>query len=194
MLLRDALARTLGAALTPFDEADVPDKPDETLDAGDAEIEAAPIPAGSGNAVAQAMGAVPKAEDGGPTADEVPDDPRTAVAGALRSALIEVASRPGENLTTYSELARRLGLDLADDAQRHAIGVLLGSVSRTEVAAGRPMLSSIVVQYEGGTPGAGFFTLGRELDVVRDGEDADLFAFRQMRATWNYWQAVGPNG
>ena len=82
-------------------------------------------------------------------------------------------------------------MDLGDDAQRYALSVFLGEVSRSEVAAGRPMLSSLVVQYEGGTPGPGFFALGREIGEVREGEDVDLFAFRQMRATWTYWQRQG---
>jgi Protein of unknown function DUF262 len=183
VLLRDALARTLGA-MNPSAEPELVTGPDAAIDRAASET-------GMPAAVAEATVVEPIPDT---LAADVPPDPRAALEAALRTALIDVASQRGESLTTYSELARRLGLDLGDDAQRHALTVMLGEVSKAEAAAGRPMLSCVVVQYEGGTPGPGFFALGRELGLVRDGEDADLFAFRQMRAVWDYWHGQDANG
>jgi Protein of unknown function DUF262 len=186
VLMRDALARTLGAEFPPAVE------PQPALGGDDAaEVDAAAPAAVVAEDLADATGQT--AEDA-PLAEDAVSEPREALAAAIRAAIAEVAGRPGENLITYSELARQVGMDLGDDAQRHALSVFLGEISRNEAAAGRPMLSSLVVQYEGGTPGSGFFALGRELGQVREGEDVDLFAFRQMRATWTYWQALDVNG
>jgi hypothetical protein len=193
-LMRDALARTLGVDAIGLTAGMAADSSAEEL--GDAE---AAEEVAASTAVALDMDGSPKSppETGvdaqarhGPSAED--SDPRDALARALREAVVEVASQPGENVTTYTELARRLGLELGDDAQRRMLGILLGELSREEVAAGRPMMSSIVVQYEGGTPGGGFHSLGKELGRARDGEDADLFAFREMRATWSAWQAANP--
>jgi hypothetical protein len=195
-LMRDALARTLGTnPVSPPDMGTELPVVDEAIveavaHAGGPSVWVVPEGASEQPVIAEPR---PSAADG-TTPHGVASDPRSALAAALREAVIEVARGPGENVTTYTDLARRLGLELGDDAQRHMLTVLLGELSRAEVAAGRPMLSSIVVQYEGGTPGSGFFGLGRELGLIRDGEDADLFAFRQMRATWNHWQGGAPRG
>ncbi len=183
ILMRNALAQRLGSvaasseALQPAEA--VEEETQEAATNGDEAVEPAD------EVQPQAPCEPPQDE---PVATEVTLEPTSILAGAIRAAIVEVASRPGEHLITYTDLARRVGLDLGDDAQRYRLSVLLGEVSCAEVAAGRPMLSSLVVQYEGGTPGQGFFALGREISQVRDGEDPDLFAFRQMRATWTYWQ------
>lgn len=55
------------------------------------------------------------------------------------------------------------------------VGALLGHVSVAEWLEGRPLLSAIVVQAEGGQPGTGFFDLARELgELTISGEDAEL--------------------
>ncbi len=188
-LMRDALARALGMEVSQADAPEPPvvaERPAEEAGAPAAESAEAPWRGDQTESAQEAPG--------GATSGEAAPDPREALMGAIRGALVEVARRPGENLITYSELARQVGLELGDDAQRHALSVLLGELSRSEVAAGRPMLSSLVVQYEGGTPGAGFFALGREIGEARNGEDVDLFAFRQMRATWTYWHSGSSHG
>ncbi len=171
-LMREALARGLMlASMAPNVEHEEA-VPAAVVAVAAPEVSApADVPAGS---VAPAV-----------SAPDLHDD----VARRLRKTL-ETTAR-NEDLTTYSELARRLGLELDDGAQRRFLATLLGELSRAEVAAGRPMLSSLVVQYEGGTPGSGFLELGRELGLVRPGEDADIFAFRQMRATWAEWKGRG---
>ena len=183
ILMRDALALRLGAEMPSVGEAqtaEAPDVDEEVVAPAETPTELA----------ADGQGQVPcDTPQDAPLIAEFTPQPTSTLAAAIRAAIVEVASRSGENLITYTDLARRVGLDLGDDAQRYKLSVLLGEVSCVEVAADRPMLSSLVVQYEGGTPGPGFFALGRELHQVRDGEDPDLFAFRQMRATWTYWQA-----
>ena len=96
-------------------------------------------------------------------------------------------------IITYGALASRVNLDLEDPAARNALSEVLRDTSEEEIAAHRPMISCLVVQAESQVPGAGFFALGQLRGQVLPGEDPDEFAFRQMRATWEYWgsDAVG---
>ena len=107
---------------------------------------------------------------------------------ALRARLV-AAARRGEILY-YGDLAPALGLHLDNPQHRRRIGEILGDISIHELKAGRPMLSSIVVQRDDGLPGVGFFHLGEELGVVLEGEDAVAFAVRQLKATFAYWVAA----
>lgn len=174
-LMIDALARVLMVTSETEAEADTLDV-DTVVPAIETQAE---MPAFNGDQVTAEL-----------VAEEAPatDAPHLhlGLAEHLRDELERIAE--GQGLVTYSDLARRLGLEMDDGAQRRFLATLLGELSRDEVAAGRPMLSSVVVQYEGGTPGAGFLELGRELGRVEPGEDADLFAFREMRATWSQWK------
>ncbi len=174
-LMREELARILMVPSTADDQAAEVDEVQ-----ADAETDAALVlsaaPAALEDQVSIAGASAPEA------------DPGDAMARQLRVEVERVAA--SQEIVTYSELARRLGIDLDDGAQRRHLSALLGQLSRAEVAAGRPMLSSVVVQYEGGTPGSGFFELGRELALVQPGDDADIFAFGQMRATWAEWKGA----
>ena len=174
-LMRDGLSRVLMVAGAPGEPGG---SPEEAV--AQTSVPAPVSEAGSDAALAPSPDTTPAPSTEG--APDLHDD----LARRLRITLEDTAANEG--LVTYSELARSLGLELDDGAQRRFLAVLLGELSRAEVQAGRPMLSSLVVQYEGGTPGSGFLELGRELGLVEPGEDADIFAFRQMRATWRHWK------
>jgi hypothetical protein len=77
---------------------------------------------------------------------------------------------------------------------RDTIDAELAKISRSEVGATRPMLSSIVVNVEDHLPGASFFALGQELAQVADGEDEVSFALRQIKMTHDYWGEMQPFG
>jgi hypothetical protein len=103
----------------------------------------------------------------------------------LYGRLIEAAK--ARELIAYSELEALLGLDMDMPNDRKRIGELLGAVARHEVAAGRPMLSSVVWHKDMTGPGRGFFNLGVELGRVRGGEDERAFAKRELNATYEAW-------
>ena len=100
----------------------------------------------------------------------------------LYETLVE-AARASETVT-YGELGEMLQMDFGNPNDRRWVGVLLGEISRFEVAAGRPMLSSVVIHKDDFQPGKGFFALGREPALVEPGEDEMAFAIRQLKATW----------
>ena len=78
-----------------------------------------------------------------------------------RQILIRCA-REGQRIS-YSELAGHMKV-IKFKRDAHAFHHLLGEISREEHAAGRGMLSSLVVRKRGNRrPGDGFFKLAREL-------------------------------
>ncbi len=103
----------------------------------------------------------------------------------LYDRLVEAAR--GSETVAYGELGDMLHLDFGNPNDRRRVGVLLGEISRFEVAAGRPMLSSVVIHKDDFQPGRGFFALGQELGLVQAGEDDMAFAIRQLKATWAAW-------
>ncbi len=117
------------------------------------------------------------------------DDLRGRLIGQVRNEL-EIAARRRE-VVTYGQLGGRVGIDLDDPAARTVLSSILGEISESEIISGRPMLSAIVVQNENQVPGAGFYALGQLLGQVQAGEDADVFAFRQMRDVWETYAADG---
>ena len=99
------------------------------------------------------------------------------------------AAKAGETVT-YGELGEMLHLDFANPLARKKIGEVLGEISRFDVAAGRPMLSSLVTHKDDFRPGTGFFKLGLELGLVRPDEDEMAFEIRQIKETWAAWEGA----
>lgn len=104
----------------------------------------------------------------------------------LREMLLEIAR--SEKVSSYQPIGKLFGLDMRNPSHRRRIGELLADVSRFEVAHGRPMLSSVVVQADTSMPGQGFYTLGLELDLVRLNEDEMAFSVRQLNEVFAHWR------
>jgi hypothetical protein len=95
----------------------------------------------------------------------------------------------------YGELAKMLGIDMDNPQFGAQVGKVLGRISEDELAAGRPMISAIVVSEDTILPGYGFFTVGQQLHQVESGEDDLAFAVRQIRRVHDYWaSAAGSRG
>ena len=99
--------------------------------------------------------------------------------------LIE-AARNRETIT-YRELARKVGL--YGDMPR--LFRILDDINRDERAAGRPMLSAIVVGASG-MPGKGFFRLARSLGLYRGIDDRGFWQ-EEVRRVHNHWETGRAN-
>ena len=87
--------------------------------------------------------------------------------------------------TTYGEIAPLADLDMCRPDHRNRMSEILDEISSHEHSAGRPLLSVVVVRSQGdgaGTPGPGFYTLGRRLGVHKGGDDVTFFAGELIRA------------
>jgi hypothetical protein len=102
----------------------------------------------------------------------------------LRQALVERASEGGT--ISYSELVDRLEtVRLEPDS--FALANMLGEISQDEDAAGRGMLSVIVVHKTGDAqPGSGFFQLAKKLG--KDTGDKTVFWIQELRRVHGYWR------
>ncbi len=96
------------------------------------------------------------------------------------------AARAGE-FVHYGELAKMLGIDMDNPHFGALVGKPLDRINEDEAAAGRPMISAIVVGKDTMLPGAGFFKLGQELRQTLPGEDEIGFAIRQIKRVHEYW-------
>jgi hypothetical protein len=103
---------------------------------------------------------------------------------ALHDRLQEIARQGGT--TYYSELAPLLGIDTSDPHFGVRIGRILDEVNYAEHAAGRPLLSAVVIAKETGMPGEGFFTCARDLGRYT-GRDDLAYWVEELRRVHDYW-------
>jgi hypothetical protein len=68
------------------------------------------------------------------------------------------------------------------------MGHLLGYISRAEAKNGRPLLSSVITFKDGTGVGQGFYSLGKELRLVRPADDEVTFWIRELNKTQGLWK------
>ena len=100
----------------------------------------------------------------------------------MRKILIERAKVRG--MIPYSELVAAVQT-ICLEPESYALGAILGEISRSEDAAGRGMLSVIVVHKSDKQPGAGFFDLAHELGY--DTSDRLKFWSDESNKVYAYW-------
>ncbi len=101
------------------------------------------------------------------------------------SIMINAAKHRG--FATYQEIAQANGWPLKGSYMGHIIGEVAGLISKNEIEQGRPMMSAIVVGVSG-KPGAGFFNLARELGVLSEGEDEEVFWRAECEKIYAEWK------
>jgi hypothetical protein len=100
------------------------------------------------------------------------------------------SSKPEDFTLTYGAVMRPLGMSWRNPRDRQMIGRLLGVMSK-ESATDRKrgfMVSAVVVRKVTGEPGPGFYDLARELDLLDDDDDKEVFWKEQLKAARNFYQ------
>ena len=102
-------------------------------------------------------------------------------------ALINAASNRGT--VTYQEIAEIMGLPSSGNYMSRETGGMVGTISKSEVDNGRPMLSAIVVRVDG-KPGDGLYNWAHQLGRLQDeGKEAESsFWEKEKRAVYDVWQ------
>ena len=120
---------------------------------------------------------------------EMTDD--QAVAGSVEriAARLRAVARAGQTVT-YNDLAAVVGWDMDDPATARAVAGSLRAISTAEHAAGRPLLSAVVVGAKTGRPGKGFFKLAQRLGRYDGAADGTFFA-QELRRVHAHWQRAG---
>ena len=99
-----------------------------------------------------------------------------------RGAMVKRASR-GATMT-YTDLCKEISAILFDPHDQ-LLAHLLGQISTEEDAAGRGMLTAVVVHKHDGWPGAGFFDLARSLGrKVTDEEEMWIAEINRLQAVY----------
>ncbi len=107
--------------------------------------------------------------------------PSTALAFTLRG-----VARSGE-WTTEQAIARLAGVDPAHPDSAGKLGAMLEAIDYAEDAAGRPLLSAVVVLRKTGMPLASFFASARAMGLHAGSDDRALWQ-RELRRVHDYWQ------
>lgn len=94
-------------------------------------------------------------------------------------------------LTTYQDIAVIMRLPTSGNHMANETGHILGEISEDEVAADRPMLSSVAGDKDGKV-GSGFFNLARALGLLQTDEDETGFLQRQREASYKAWKRFIP--
>lgn len=116
------------------------------------------------------------------------DKYRGTVTYHLVYCLLITAAR-GRGTVTYQEIAEIMGLPMRGNYMSRETGGMVGTISKDEVANGRPMLSAIVVGV-GGKPGRGFYNLAWGLSRLQGkGKEAEeRFWEEEKQAVYEAWQ------
>ena len=94
-------------------------------------------------------------------------------------------------VTTYQEIAWIMGLPSNNGFMNAATEQILGEISEDEVLAGRPMLGAVAVGV-GGTPGAAFYRLARDLGRLHYGADEGRFWMNELETVYEAWRRPSP--
>lgn len=92
-----------------------------------------------------------------------------------------------EDLITYSDLVLGTGLSTESEVGRIQISQILGMIGEDEAAAGRPLITAVVVHKGEGTPGVGFYDLAQRCNKLRLGQDRYEFWVGELKKVYQYW-------
>ena len=109
---------------------------------------------------------------------------------AIYNAMKQAAAK-GKTLS-YGDLAPLADLDMGKPNDRNKIARILDEISSHEHAAGRPLLSALVVRGDssgGGLPGGGFFTLSRRLGAQTPTQDDVAFFAAELTRVFAAWKS-----
>ena len=94
-------------------------------------------------------------------------------------------ARSGE-WTTDRAVAPVAGIDPSHPDVTGDLSAVLAAIDQAEDAAGRPLLSAVVVAGPTGLPGAGFFAYARRCGLHAGSDDQSLWQ-RELQRVHDYW-------
>ena len=94
-----------------------------------------------------------------------------------------------QGTASYTEIAQLAGIDTDNPHFGALVGRLLDDVNRAEQAAGRPLLSAVVIGKDSNLPGAGFFECARDLRLY-SGNDDLAYWMQELKRVHDYWSST----
>ena len=90
------------------------------------------------------------------------------------------------DLIGYRELAPFADVDPNSEFAGPLVGWVLDQINRQEHAAGRPLMSAIVVSKDTMRPGRGFYTCAKDLGAYSGGDDEGYWV-GELRRVYDFW-------
>jgi hypothetical protein len=106
------------------------------------------------------------------------------MSSAALSYTLRAVARAGRSITEKA-IAPIAGIDPTSEDIASQLSPVLTAINRAEDAAGRPLLSAVVMSTTG-LPCGSFFASARELGL-HTGRDDDLVWMRELRRVHAYW-------
>lgn len=97
--------------------------------------------------------------------------------------LVEVAK--ARKTLSYSDLGRVANVSLDNDDEVKILGMILDEIADQELAAGRPLLPTVVVSGKTGSPGGGLFKYAKRKKIQK-GDDMTFFVI-ELKRVYDYW-------
>ncbi len=94
---------------------------------------------------------------------------------------------------SFREIAALVATDARSRVSQSRTSRVLSEISVYEHSHARPMLSALVLDREGGSPGPEFFVLARTLGRY-SGEDEGSdrrFLAAEIKSVWDHWRTIG---
>jgi hypothetical protein len=108
----------------------------------------------------------------------------TVINPTIYDMLVEAAQY--RDVVFYRPVALAAGIDVDHPHFGALVGRLLDEINRAEHAAGRPLLSAVVVGAETSRPGRGFFECANDLGRHTDDDD-DAFWVAELKRVYDHW-------
>jgi hypothetical protein len=96
-----------------------------------------------------------------------------------------------EKTVTYADLASLIGLEVEKAEDRADLVHILEDIAYLENAAGRPLLTAVVVRPEIPYPGPGFFLQARELGFNYFDDERSYYWY-ELKRVYAYWKMQAP--
>jgi len=109
---------------------------------------------------------------------------------AVHNRLVRLAR--ARRTVSFREIASLVGTDARSRTSQSRTSKVLSEISVYEHSHARPMLSALVLDREGGSPGPEFFVLARTLGRY-SGEDEGSdrrFLAAEIKSVWDHWEIV----
>jgi hypothetical protein len=98
-----------------------------------------------------------------------------------------VATARGRQLITYTDLGKTADIDVSDRQQLDQLVKILDKIAVADIKAGRPLLVTVVIRADRGTPSKGFFDFAKQHGLMKRQDEVGFFA-SELQRVYTAWE------
>jgi hypothetical protein len=103
-----------------------------------------------------------------------------------------VATARGRQLVTYTDLGKAADLDVSDRQQLDQLVKILDKIAIADLRANRPLLVTVVIRADRGTPSKGFFDFAKQHGLMKRQDEVGFFS-QELARVYDAWKEPGAN-